>query len=142
MKRRVLSCITVSMIALLVAATGYAQGLYWESTTTGGPKGIDEGISKFYYMPKMFKNVESNGQEEVIFRLDKEMMIHLDHAKKTYYEISFDDMERMMKKAGAVMDEQMAKLQEQMASMPEEQRKMMEKMMGKMPMGEKGIHWS
>ncbi len=138
MKQRVLNRVTLSMIVLLVAASGYAQGLYWESVTTGGPGGVNGQKSEFYYMPRMFKNVESNRQEEIIFRLDKDMMIHLDHGKKTYYEISFDEMERMMKKAGAVMDEQMAKLQEQMASMPEEQRKMMEKMMGKTLTGGKG----
>ena len=134
MKHRYISLFAVSVITLVFAASTYAQGLYWESATKGGPA---RDLSKFYYMPKMFKNVENDGNEEVIFRLDKEMMIHVDHAKKTYYEISFDELERMMKKAGAAMDEQMAKMREQMAAMPEEQRKMMEQMMGKTLMGGK-----
>lgn len=49
--------ILLALTLTLVLSLG-AQGLYWESTTAA--MGMEQA-SKTYYMPKMFKNVGSNG---------------------------------------------------------------------------------
>ncbi len=119
--------------SVLLAATGaFAQGLYYESVTKGGPiKEESESLSKTYLMPKMMKFVNVADQDFIVFRLDKEKVTSVDTKKKTYWEQTFAEVEKSMKEASGKMDEQMAQLQEQLKNMPEEQRKMMEEMLGK-----------
>jgi GLPGLI family protein len=119
------------LTALLLASSGLvAQGLYYESTMTGGPFGNDGNVSHTYLMPKMMKYVNAKDGDFMIMRMDTEKMISVDVTKKTYWETSFAELEQSMKKASAKMDAQMEKMKEQMKDMPEEQRKMMEKMFG------------
>jgi len=126
---RLLCCWT--MLALAVPA--FAQGVYTEGTTSGGPLGDRTVLSKTYMMPKMYRH-ESGTGEVAIIRLDKEILYTLNPADKTYAEITFTEMQEVMKKAGARMDSDMAGLQEKMKDMPQGQRDMMEKMMaGRMP---------
>ncbi|MBM4160693.1 MAG: DUF4412 domain-containing protein [Ignavibacteria bacterium] len=125
----------VICLAMIMSASVFAQGLYWESTTTG--EGATQ-ISKMFYMPKMFKIV-TNQAEYVLLRLDREMFYTVHPGEKTYSEMSFADMEKTMKGAGARMDKAMEQMREQMKDMPEEQRKQVEQMMGGMMKGkEKG----
>jgi hypothetical protein len=114
--------------ALLLCSTTFtfAQGLYWQSTTeeTAG-KHTEENFA----ISKMFKMVKTGGTNDgsiIITRLDKQLFWTLNPEKKTYTEMTFDDMEKMVSNGSAQMD----KMKEQMKNMPEEQRKMMEKMMG------------
>jgi hypothetical protein len=117
-----------------VAVSAFGQGLYWESTRTGSMMGEKSETVKYYYTPKKFKSATGDSGHVAILRLDKEVMIMLNPKEKTYSEISFADMEKMVKKSSAQMDEKMAELQEKLKNMPEEQRKMVEQMMGnKMP---------
>jgi len=109
-------------LALLIAVSAFSQGLYWESTTTGGPMGDKGSASQSFAMPKMFKIV--NPTTVMIIRMDQEKVYTIDPAKKTYSEMTFADMEAFAKKAG----DRMAQMKEQMKNMPPEQRKQMEAM--------------
>jgi hypothetical protein len=112
----------------------FGGGLYWETKTSGGPLGPEGKITKVYYMPKMFKNLDVEKNEAAVFRLDKKLFITIDYDEKTYSEITFDEMDTLMAKASGQMQDKMADLQKKMETMPEAQRKMMEKMLGdKMP---------
>ena len=117
--------------ALLVAAASFAQGLYTESSSSGGPLGDTPKLSKAYMMPKMYRHEGSDGQV-IIVRLDKERFYMVNPNDKTYSEMTFTEMEEGAKKAGEQMDKRMAEMQEKMKDMSEEQRKMVEKMMGSM----------
>lgn len=111
-----------------VVTSALAQGLYWESKMTGAS--IGEETQQMWAVPKKMKGVTKETGEAYIVRLDKQVFITVDPKDKTYSEITFDEMEKMMKKASGKMDAQMAEMQKQLADMPEEQRKMVEKMMG------------
>ena len=118
------------VVAAMIAVGAYSQGAYWESKTSGGPIQGDR-LSKMYYAPKMFKHVPMNDDgESMIVRLDKEVMYTINTKDKTYSEMTFAEIEKLMQRMTSKSDEKMAALQEKMKNMPEEQRKMMEKMMG------------
>ncbi len=107
-------------LALLVSFSALGQGLYWESTTTGGPMGDKGSLSQNYAMPKMFKIVSPT--KIMILRMDQEKIYDADPAKKTYSEMTFAEMEAYAKKAS----DKMAQFQEKIKNMPPEQRKQME----------------
>jgi hypothetical protein len=98
---------------------------------SGGPLGSNTHTTKSYLMPKMFKS-ESGTGEVVIVRADKEELYGLNTPEKTYWVMTFAELEAGMKKTRGKADEKMAELQEKMKSMPEAQRKQMEGMMGMM----------
>jgi GLPGLI family protein len=127
MKHRAARRVVTLGIMLGLAAAAYSQGLYIESKVTG-PMG--ERTTQTYAMPKKIKSVTNKDGEAVIVRLDKELFISIDPSEKTYSEMTFAEMESMMKKAGSQMDDKMAEMQKRLADMPEEQRKMVEQMMG------------
>jgi hypothetical protein len=81
-------------------------------------------------MPKMFKEAGSARNEWIIVRLDKKLFIMVNDEKKEYSELTFDEIEQVMKKVGGQMSEQMKEVEKQLASLPPEQRKMMQEMMG------------
>jgi hypothetical protein len=78
----------------------------------------------------MMKMVEGEAGRFVILRLDKELMIMGDPKDKNYYQMTFAEMEQMIKGVDAAMSQQMEAMKEQLAQLPEEQRKMAEEMMG------------
>jgi hypothetical protein len=112
-------------LLLLHAVSAFAQGLYWESTTTT-PSG--QRTERHAYLPRMFKTVTDAG-ETVIVRLDKDMLYTLDPQKQTYSEMSFAELERTLQQASGQMDAAMAQMQKELAGMPPEQRQMVEQMM-------------
>lgn len=118
--------VVVALLMLSLPPVVAAQGLYWESTTASSTNDGMPVKNEYYYMPKKFKATVPDRNEAMIFRLDKELMIMVDHEKKEYTEMTFVEMERMVRQG---MD-QLAELRKQMQSMPEEQRKMMEQMLG------------
>lgn len=123
----------VAASLLCIAATAFAQGLYYEAKIEGA--GSDRG-QQMYMAPKKMKTVDVNtqGNSVMIVRLDKEVMWQLNPAKKTYSEITFAQLEQMVGKMGAKMDAAMAKMQKELEGLPPDQRKMVEEMMkGKMP---------
>jgi len=107
-------------LALFVAGPAFGQGLYWESTTSGGPLGDKANASQNFAMPKMFKIVSPT--KVMLLRMDQEKVYDVDPAKKTYSEMTFADMEAYAKKAG----DKMAQFKEKIKNMPPEQRKQME----------------
>jgi hypothetical protein len=126
------SLVTGSVLAIAVLLAGgmaRAQGIYWESTTTIKVGGETTMNSQTYAMPKMLKHVSEKG-EEMIIRLDQQAMYALQPSEKTYWKMTFAEMEAMMKKAGAKMDDAMKEMEAAMKEMSPEQRKMMESMMG------------
>lgn len=126
----------VSLVLLLiVAVTGFSQGLYWQTNTVGT---VGEHVSDGYAVPKKMKIVDQGTASMpghiTIFHLDREAMWQINPSKKTYSEISFAEMERMMKEVSGKMDAAMAKMQEELSNLPPDQRKMVEQMMkGRMP---------
>lgn len=133
MKRYMLLFIGVLVLGICFSAQTFAKGLYWESTHTGS-EGKEKGVTKFYYMPRMCKTVMEDSGTSVIIRLDKERMLIMDNRKKTYQEMTFDEMETMMKGVNSQMQEMMRQMEKEMAGMSAEQRKMVEQMMGNNPM--------
>jgi hypothetical protein len=122
MRTQLRAAATAATIALFAAA-GAAQGLTWEmNTSMGGNEGT---LTKFWYMPKKYRIVPDAGTASIL-RLDTERMVFVDYGKKTYYEMTFADMEKLM----AGVSEQMKAMQKQLEALPEEQRKMAEQMMG------------
>jgi len=120
-----------ALALLLVAATvlSFSQGLYWESSTTS-PMLKQTLRSTFSYMPGMMRQASAENGTATVFRLDKKLILSIDDRKKTYSEMSFDEIESMMKKKSDGMGRQMEAMKEKMKDMPEEQRKMMEKALG------------
>jgi hypothetical protein len=113
-----------------MVVVSYAQGVYWEETTTGSTKSDEALMSQFYYMPRMLKVVEIGDDMVVILRLDKELMIVMNTKEKTYWEMTYAEMEEMVKGAGMQMDAATREMQKQMAGLSKEQQEMMKKMMG------------
>lgn len=124
---RIICCSGILLLVLAISFGALAQGLHVESQSTGGP--IGNGKEEMWLMPKMMKMVRSQTGETVIIRLDKELFITVDPDKKTYSEMTFAEMEGMMKKAGGAMEAKMAEMKKRLADMPEDQRKMVEQMM-------------
>jgi hypothetical protein len=129
---------TIVTGALLVAATlpALGQGLVWESITKGGPAGDTGSPSTTYMMPGKMKHVTDDGTV-VIVRLDHQKLYSLKPAEKSYWEMTFTEMEQMLKAATAKMDAMKGQMQEQLKTMSPEQREMVEKMYGMMSTGEK-----
>jgi ElaB/YqjD/DUF883 family membrane-anchored ribosome-binding protein len=130
MNKHLLRGILACTLATASGVFTFAQGLFWESTQTFPQMGGTTDTAKYYYMPKKFKIVMGGEGNATIIRYDKETMIMLNPAEKTYSELSFADLEKMSKKAGAKMDQKMAELREKLKDMPEDRRKMVEQMMG------------
>jgi hypothetical protein len=136
MKHALARMLSVAAVALLVTAVAGAQGMYMESSISGGPMGSDVHHAKSYLMPKMFKT-ETGGGETMIIRADKELFYGINPSDKTYWVMTFAELEEGMKRAKGKMDAKMSELQEKMKDMPEAQRKQMESMMAMMG-GDKG----
>ena len=114
----------VSIFAAALMYTGVvnAQGFYVESIHPDR----DKEVTKFFYMPKMLKMVDDDGQTTII-RLDKETIYTVDPEKKTYSSMTFDEMKTMMGRAKFKLDDAMQKRLEKLTP---EQRKMVEEKMG------------
>ena len=123
-----------TLIALAaLAPPARAEGLYWETTNTGGSGGPQ--TARFWAMPKKMKIVGDDGHQ-VIVRTDKETLISIDDKKKSYWEMSFTQLEEISKQMHAQMDAALAQMKDKLKDMPPEQRAMVEKMMGRMKGGE------
>lgn len=125
---RISALTAVAALLALPPFTLCAQGLAWETTSSGAVLQHGETRSRTIYMPGMIKHTQGDSTE-VIFRLDKEMISTVNHRDKTYSELTFQELEGSVKRAGAAMDEKMAEVQKQLEAMPKEQREAVEKMM-------------
>ena len=126
MRFRLIHAVMTAALLVLVPLCVYSQGLYWESKTTAGR---GEWTSKSYYMPKMFKIVSGEGNEEMLFRLDQEKVYRMNPSQKTYTEMTFDELENSAKSMQSKMDARKKEMEERLKQMPEAQRKQMERML-------------
>jgi len=127
--RRVLPAVLLSLSLVVAAGVATAQGIYWESATTIDAGGQHSMESQTYAMPKMLKHVSKDG-DAMIMRLDQQVMYALKPEDKTYWKMTLAEMEAMMKKAGAKVDDAMKEMEAKMKDMTPEQRKMVEGMLG------------
>jgi hypothetical protein len=132
----------VVALVFVTTSAAFAQGVYWETTVTGGPAG--EQFSRSYMMPgflkvarKSFSKTAQKSDEfsAMIVNLEKKLIITVNDKEKTYSETSFDDMEARMAQISKEATAKDEEVQQQLKAMPEEKRKMIEKMMGPMAGG-------
>ncbi len=118
------SALVLTTLALF--ATGAAAGVVVEQQESGK----SESSTVYIEVGKLrMETTGGNGQHIVIFDQGRQVMWMIDPGKKTYYEMTAQDIQRMQQ----TMSSAMQQMQAQMAQMPPEQRAMMEKMMqGKM----------
>lgn len=99
-------------IAFLSLAFGtdllHAQGLYFETMRAGQ----DAPSTKVSYMPGMAKVVTRSGHV-IVLRLDKQLVDILNPGRKTYTEITFNDLEN--KRFASLTPEQRKAVEEHMA---------------------------
>jgi hypothetical protein len=91
-------------------------------------KGMDTQSKQTMYIEKDRLRMEMSGEDEyrtVIFRGDKNVFWVVDSKKKSYFEMTQDDIAKLKTQ----MESMQKMMMEQMKNMPEEQRKMMESMM-------------
>jgi GLPGLI family protein len=131
MLRQIRQPVGAVLAFLLLAAPAAAQGLYWESTVSGGPV-PGAKASKSYAMPKKIRMEQESST--IIMRLDKEMFYMIQPAAKTYSEMSFADMEKMMKTASEAMAAQLEQVKKQLKDLPPEQRAAVEKQFADNPL--------
>jgi hypothetical protein len=117
----------LSVINVNVFAQKKFEG-YWESITKSNstmamvPKKDNEKQKSFYKSGKM-KNLNLTDNKTMIFRFDKGLTWEINHNDKTYYEMTFEQMQAGMKNAKN-------KMAEAMKDMDPQQKEMMKKMMG------------
>jgi GLPGLI family protein len=116
----------VPVLLIACAAAAFAQGVAWQMTTTrAGEEGGKQ--TRFLYMPKKYKIIPEDEMTSIL-RLDQEKVMLVDMKRKRYHEMTFAEMESMLK----TVDRQMEAARKQLDQLPPEQRKMAEEMMGKM----------
>jgi hypothetical protein len=125
----------VLLVTVAWSAPAWAQGLYWETSNTGGSGGAQ--TARFWAVQKKMKIAGDDGHV-VIVRTDKDEIISVDENKKTYWEMPFTQLEAMSKDMQSQMETALAQMKDKLKDMPPEQRAMVEKMMGKMKGAEGG----
>lgn len=118
-----LSC-PLLLVALLCPALAAAQGLYWESSSTGGPGAKPDDpprLARSYAMPGKLKRQDADSA--IIARLDRGVIYILRLKEKTYEEIVIAELEASQKRAAKEIEA----LREQMKDQPVEARQAFEK---------------
>jgi hypothetical protein len=119
--------LVISVINVNVFAQKKFEG-YWESITNSkstmpmAPK-KDNEKQKSFYKPGKMKNLNLTDNKTMIFRFDKGLTWDINHNDKTYYEMTFEQMQAGMKNAKN-------KMAEAMKDLGPKEREMMKKMMG------------
>jgi hypothetical protein len=110
--------------ALLCPALAAGQGLYWESTSTGGPGARPDDpprLARSYAMPRKLKRQDADSA--IIARLDRGVIYLLRLKEKTYEEIVIAELEAGQKRAAKEIEA----LRERLKDQPEEARQAFEK---------------
>jgi len=88
------------------AAQMFRQDLTLHETTTGtgmmGQKGNAARDSTLYFSSRGMRHSGADGND-MILRFDQEKMVALDHRKKTYSEITFEELQRKVEQAASQM---------------------------------------
>lgn len=94
-KQMTSSTLAPSVVAVLLASSAFAgPDLAITTKSTGGPQG--ETTSTATYSAKAVRTVDGN--RETLVDLGTGKIVTIDHAKKEYYERTFDEIESMRKK--------------------------------------------
>lgn len=113
--------------SLFLVQTARSQGLYWEASQA---QKEGSGVSRFYLLPKMMKEVSAGGERISIYRLDKDIIYRINVREKSYTTTTFAEMESRMKDAQSKLAEGISKLKDKLDALPPEKRKMLEQQMG------------
>ncbi|MBI3784892.1 MAG: hypothetical protein HY270_15985, partial [Deltaproteobacteria bacterium] len=89
MRRNSLKFPLIVATVLVCARLAMAEGLYWESKTSGMGR---ERTAQSYAIPKMMKIVNSDG-DVFILRAEQEKFIMLSSKRKTYREMTLSQLE-------------------------------------------------
>lgn len=118
----------VLVLCPVAAAQDFEGKLEYQEyeTTSDGKSKSDVSTNVMYLKPGMMRMDEPEENTSTIIRMDSEMLLHIDHDKKTYMEVSFAEIKEGLTRAKKAMEEAMKNLTPQ-------QRQMMEKMGMKMP---------
>jgi hypothetical protein len=77
-----------------------------KSSTTGGPQGSSrETTATIYLTSKAFRRSASDGTDS-IFRFEDQKIISIDHKKKSYTEISMEELQKKMDESFQAMNKQ------------------------------------
>jgi len=117
---------SVCIIVILLASVSVQAGLVVKMNQN--VQGINMQSKQTMFIEKDKLRMEMSGEEEnqtVIFRGDKNVFWVIDNEKKSYFEMTQDDIAKLKSQ----MESMQKMMMEQMKNMPEEQRKMMEDMM-------------
>jgi hypothetical protein len=120
-----ISNLLFTLMILIFFCVSLNAGVYIESTNKFSDDNVETAK---IYIEKDRIRAESSGTEDnmiTIFREDKGLFWVVNLDKKTYSELTKEDLEKLKKQ----MDDAFKQMEEQFKNMPPEQRKMMEKMM-------------
>lgn len=134
--QKITRAFVIGALLCAIALPAVGQGLVWESITQGGPAGDSGSPSTTYMMPGKMKHVTDDGNV-IIVRLDQQKMYTLKPAEKSYWEMTFTEMEQLLKATTAKMEAMKGQMQDQLKNLPPEQREMVEKMYGMSAGGKK-----
>jgi hypothetical protein len=118
--------ISVFLAILFLLSVSTKAGVIVKMTDES--KGMNMKHESTMYIEKDRLRMDQSGEGQnhvIIFRGDKNVFWTIDHDKKSYFEMTQDDVRKMKAK----MDDMQKMMMEQMKNMPAEQRKMMEQMM-------------
>lgn len=124
MKPHIRLAVAVLVVGTLAAPAGAGLVMVYEQESFGRPG--TETATMYLGKDRMRTETKGGGGDHVfIFRGDRELFWMVDTKKRSYVEISREDL----KKLKAMMDKAMKKYEEQMKNLPPEQRQMVESMM-------------
>jgi hypothetical protein len=116
----------IFVVVLLFLSVSVQAGLV--ITISEEVQGVNMQSEQTMFIDKDMLRMEMSGEEEnqtVIFRGDKNVFWVIDSEKKSYFEMTQEDIANLKSQ----MESMQKMMMEQMKNMPEEQRKMMEDMM-------------
>jgi hypothetical protein len=113
---------SVACILFLATSSTSAQMSGWfredltlheKTTSTGGPQGAGQQSSGTAYLSKnAIRHSDSAGTDSII-RFDEKRLINIDHKKKTYTSMTFEEMQKMMDDLGQKMGKEGGEDQQQ-----------------------------
>lgn len=121
-------CMLLTLSVLLICVVSLQAGVIIKSSEKSSEMNLDMQTTMYVEKDRLRMEIAGAGPAEnqiIIFRGDKNVFWTVNPDKKTYLEMTEQDMVKLK----AQMDNMQKMMQEQMKNMPEEQRKMMEQMM-------------
>ncbi len=93
-----------------------------------------ESEETVYYKPGYFKVLDPEAGTVTIVRLDKRLIWEIDQNKKTYTELTFEQLAQLREQATEALKNARKQLQAQLEALPADKRQMMEQMLGQSTM--------